>query len=99
MSSVVILKYLIFFKIQNNVILTSYVPHKAGVILRNAGDTGKHSTEVFLFLKLNRKQSESNFYICKKTKCYCLALFAVNLGSEYITGVYRKKNYNRTYSF
>lgn len=95
MSLVVILKYLIFFKIQNNVILTSYVPHKAGVKLRNVGDTGKHSTEVFLFLKLNRKQSESNFYIYKKNKCYCLALFVVILGSEYITGVYGKKHYNR----
>lgn len=80
-------------------ILTSYVPHKAGVILRNAGDTGKHSTEVFLFLKLSRKQSESNFYIYKNTRCYRLALFAVSLGSESITGVYRKKSYNRTYSF
>lgn len=75
MSLVVILKYLIFFKIQNNVILTSYVPHKAGVILRNAGDTGKHSTEVFLFLKLNRKQNEPNFYIYKKNKMLLLGSF------------------------
>lgn len=50
MSLVVLLKYLIFFKIQNNVILTSYVPHKAGVIsLRNAGDTGKQHWGIFYF--------------------------------------------------
>lgn len=49
-------------------ILTSYVPHKAGVILRNAGDTEKHSTEVFfLFLKLNKEtKSGSNFTFTKK---------------------------------